>query len=1350
MENIAIIGLGCRFPKAETPEAFWQLMSNGIDAITEVPVDRWDIDKFYDPQPATQGKMNTRWGGFLSQVDGFDPLFFNISPREAERMDPQQRLFLETAWEALENAGLATDKLAGTQTGVFTAMAVVNYDQLLYKNVTDLTQISAYDGLGTTLSLASSRLSYLLDLKGPSLAIETACSSSLVAVHLACQSLRTGESNLCIVGGVNLILTPELNIVFSQAQMMSPDGRCKTFDADANGYVRGEGCGVVILKRFCDALKDKDNILAVIRGSAVNQDGLSNGITAPNGPSQQAVIRQALKNAGVKPAEISYIEAHGTGTPLGDPIEVKSLKTVLMEERQSDRFCFIGSVKTNIGHLESAAGIAGLIKVVLALQHREIPPNLHLKRLNPYLRLQKTPISIPTERQKWTVEGGTRLAGISSFGFGGTNAHVVLEEATTPKPETTESRERPLQILTLSARSDRALEELAQRYSNFLDSKPEISLADICFTANTGRTHFERRLVAIANSQTELQQSLQAFAAGKETGSIATSCLSVGQLPQIAFLFTGQGSQYVGMGRELYETQPTFRKALDKCADILSTYLDKPLLEIIYPSNPTPDVDQTQYTQPALFALEYALAQLWQSWGIKATLMMGHSVGEYVAACLAGVFSLEDGLKLIATRGRLMQSLPQDGAMVSLLADPERVIKAIQPYDGEVAIAAFNGATSTVISGKREAVNKVKSKLKAQGVKAKRLQVSHGFHSPLMKPMLADFERIAREITYSPPQIDLISNVTGELATEEIATPQYWCNHILQPVKFSEGMSTLARQDCEILLEIGSKPILLGMGRLCLSDGEAENYTFLPSLRPQTSDWQQILDSLAQLYLQGMAIDWQSFERDYPQRRRVILPTYPFQRQRYWIKNNHNRQNISSPATDWTPLFSLLHQGKIEQVKSQLETEETLSTDEIKLLPKLLELIANKHQKQRNVTSEVNSQKAGDRAVGTSTFNAETQQENWHQQRDELLAAPTEKRRQLLKLYFGQLLAKVMKLKSSQLDWQQRLSSLGLDSLMATELRRRIEEQFNISIPVEFLAELNLEQFLTQLLFLIEKHHGKEEPEVSHHNKKLATVTEIATKQKVKDNSWLIFPQPNPQASLRLFCLPYAGAGASIFNHWVKQLPTEIELCAIQSPGRENRLTESPLTRIKELVNLLVPDLKPYLDRPFALFGHSMGALLSFEITRELRRRNYPLPIHLFVSGRNAPQLLDLQPPIHRLPDDRFIEKIENFNGTPEAVWQDKKLVEQILPILRADFALLETYFYANEPPLDLPITAFGGLKDSQVEQVKLAAWKHQTTANFTLQMFEGDHFFLHSAHQKLLPAISAQLVQQSPLVNYS
>ena len=1216
--EIAIIGLGCRFPQGETPEEFWHLLSNGIDAVTEVPSDRWNVDQLYEQQPATPGKMSTRWGGFLSQVDGFDPLFFNISLKEAERIDPQQRLFLEVAWEALEHAGLATDKLAGTATGVFAAMAVVNYDQLLYKNVADLKQISAYDGIGTTLSLAASRLSYLLDLKGPSLAIETACSSSLVATHLACQSLRTGESNLCIVGGVNLILTPELNIVFSQAQMMSPEGRCKTFDADANGYVRGEGCGVVILKRLADAIADRDNILAVIKGSAIAQDGLSNGITAPNGPIQQAVIRQALDNAGVKAAQVSYVEAHGTGTPLGDPIEVKSLRKVLMSGRPLDRPCHIGSVKTNIGHLESAAGIAGLIKVVLALQHREIPPNLHFKQLNPYIRLEKTPITIPTEKQPWSVES-TRIAGISSFGFGGTNAHVVLEEAAIPATQSNEKLERPLQVLTLSAKSDRALAQLAQRYSSFLKSQ-SASLADICFTANTGRTHFEHRLVAISKTKTELQQSLKAFATGQETATVTTNCLSVGKPPQIAFLFTGQGSQYAGMGRELYETQPTFRQALNRCAEILTAYLDRPLLEIIYPESATGQIDKTQYTQPALFALEYALAQLWQSWGVRPNLMMGHSVGEYVAACLAGVFSLEDGLKLIAERGRLMQSLPADGAMIALLTEPKRAIAAIKT-ESEVEIAAFNGTENVVISGKASAVRRVAYKLEAEGVKTKTLQVSHGFHSKLMEPILSDFARVAREVTYSTPKIDLISNLTGELATAEIATPQYWCQHVRHPVQFAVGMATLSQLNCPILLEVGSKPILLGMSSRCLED--SSKYTFLPSLRPRIPDWQQILASLGQLYLQGIKIDWQGFERDYPQRRRVVLPTYPFQRARYWIDNRRPQANSSA---NWTALFSLLDRGDTKPICDRRKESATLSPAESEFLPKLLQLIVKEHQ-QEKIPVEVNGKVNANPTAENEQSAIVDHDCQSVRQLEQLLATPPKHRRQLLQSQLGQLLAKVVKISYDQIDWQLRLSSLGLDSLMAADLRRRIEQQFDIAIPVEFLAELNLEQFLTQMLVSIEQQHQQ-----------LDSVTQadkILAQQKQSD-LWLLVPQPKPQASLRLFCLPYAGAGASMFTSWANKLAPEIELCALQLPGRESRAAETPFTRIKPLVQTLVPLLQPYLDLPFAFFGHSMGATLSFELIRELRNQNQPLPVHLFISGFSAPQLPDLKPPIHRLPDSKF------------------------------------------------------------------------------------------------------------------
>ncbi|QLE45892.1 SDR family NAD(P)-dependent oxidoreductase (plasmid) [Nostoc sp. C052] len=897
---IAIIGIGCRFPKAENPEAFWQLLYHGIDAISEVPRSRWNASN-----------SQVRWGGFLEQVDRFDPQFFGISPRESESIDPQQRLLLEVTWEALENASQAPDRLAGSHTGVFIGISNNDYSQLL-ANYADG---NTYSATGNALSIAANRISYLLDLHGPSWAVDTACSSSLVAVHQACQSLNQGECQMAIAGGVNLILTPQLAIAFAQANMMAKDGRCKTFDAKADGYVRGEGCGIVILKRLDDALRDGDNILATIRGSAVNQDGRSNGITAPNGLAQQAVIQQALANAGVLPSQISYVEAHGTGTSLGDPIEVNALKASLMLDRcpadgyaTPDRDCWLGSVKTNIGHLEAAAGIAGLIKVVLCLQHQEIPPHLHLDRINSLISLAETPLSIPLQPQQWLEEKQPRFAGVSSFGFGGTNAHVILAAA----PQTAQvgaGLERTQHLFTLSAKNEQALRELVESYQEFLAANSQISLADICFTANSGRSHFDYRLAVIAESVVQLQEKLK-------TTEFVNIKVHSKKSAKIAFLFTGQGSQYIGMGRELYETQPTFRQNLDRCDEILRPYLAKSLLSVLYSSpDETSLLDQTAYSQPALFALEYSLAQLWRSWGIIPDVVMGHSVGEYVAACVAGVFSLEAGLQLIAHRSRLMQALPDTGEMVAVLADEKLVRTVIQPYLEEVAIAAINSPNNIVISGNTSAIRAISTKLHTQGIETRKLNVSHAFHSPLMSPMLAEFARVAAEVNYSPPSINLISNLTGILVTEEIQTPDYWVNHISQPVRFAQSMNTLHQQGYKVFVEIGAKPILLGIGRECLPAGVG---VWLPSLRSGRSDWQQILASLAELYLQGIKVDWYGFERDYSQRRKVALPTYPFQRQRFWLGS------VSQPASQNQLIHPLLGR-RLRSASKDIQFESQLS-----------------------------------------------------------------------------------------------------------------------------------------------------------------------------------------------------------------------------------------------------------------------------------------------------------------------------------------------------------------------------------------------------------------------------------------
>lgn len=912
-EPIAIVGMGCRLPGgAVSPETYWDLLVNQGDAITEVPSDRWDVDDYYDPDPDAPGKIYSRYGSFVDDVDRFDPAFFSISPREAQTMDPQQRLLMEVAWEALENANQVPEQLFNSATGVFVGICTNDYTKVaLGSESAQGDTIDAYFATGNSHSVASGRLSYVFGFTGPSLAVDTACSSSLVSVHLACQSLRQRECNLALAAGVNVLLSPQTTMTFSRAKMMAPDGRCKTFDAAANGYVRGEGCGMVVLKRLSDAVRDGDTILAVVRGSAVNQDGPSGGLTVPNGPSQEKVLHQALQDGAIDPAEVSYIEAHGTGTSLGDPIEVEALGSVFGSSHSADTPLHIGSVKTNIGHLEGAAGIAGLMKVVLALKNEMIPPHLHFREPNPYIGWSQLPVKVTTEATPWQRSQSPRVAGVSSFGFSGTNAHVLLAEAPeTPEtvnasktPETPQKGcDRNQHLLTLSAKSATALGQLAQRYQSYLSQVSEQqagpAFADICYTANTRRSTFEHRLSLVATSVSQAAEQLQAFAKNPDDSPVISGRAVGTPAPGIAFLFTGQGSQYSGMGQELYESQPTFRQTLDDCERILQPLLGISLLDLLFDPAQAETLNQTAYTQSALFAIEYALAQLWRSWGVQPAVVMGHSVGEYVAACIAGVFSLEDGLKLIAERGRLMQALPAGGGMVSILAPEATVRDLIAAHSDEIAVAAINGPTSIVISGPSPALATITEKLEQAGLKFKPLVVSHAFHSSLMEPMLAKFEQVARSIEYHSPRLKLISNVTGTVADADIATADYWCRHIRQPVLFAQGMKTLQQLGDLIFVEVGPKPILLGMGRQCLPGIETQRW--LPSLRPSPlSDWQVLLTSLGQLYVQGATIDWTGFDQDYP-RQQVSLPTYAFERQRYWVEPE-TQPLVTTPVVSSTP-----------------------------------------------------------------------------------------------------------------------------------------------------------------------------------------------------------------------------------------------------------------------------------------------------------------------------------------------------------------------------------------------------------------------------------------------------------------
>ncbi|NBD13838.1 type I polyketide synthase [Corallococcus silvisoli] len=952
-EPIAIIGMGCRFPGgARSPEAYWRLLRNGVDAITEVPPERWDAEAWYDPDPETPGRISTRFGGFVEGIQDFDAPFFGVSLREARSLDPQQRLLLEVTWEALEDAGVAADSLAGSATGVFVGIGGTDYGQLLLARGPE--EIDAYLGTGNAHAVASGRLSYWLGLQGPSLSVDTACSSSLVAVHLACQSLRGGECRMALVGGVSLQLLPEFSVNFSKARMLAPDGRCKTFDAAADGYVRSEGCGVIVCKRLSDARADGDRILAVIRGSAVNQDGRSSGLTVPNGPAQQAVIRKALESASVAPGAVSYVEAHGTGTSLGDPIEVQALASVFGERPRGEPL-WIGSVKTNLGHLEAAAGMAGLLKVVLALRHRELPPHLHFHRPNPLSGpWEQLPLAVPTQCTPWNSGDSHRVAGVSAFGFSGTNAHVVLAEASepgpvpgSPKAEPAPEVSRPLHLLTLSARSEEALRALADRYERHLAEHPDQSLADVCFSANTGRAHLSHRAALTAATPAEAREQLAALAQG-QVPAHASRGLS-GNRPPVAFLFTGQGSQCEGMGRRLYEAQPVFRKTLERCAALLDGQLSVPLLEVLYPApGQRSPLHETAYTQPALFSLEYALAELWRSWGVVPTAVMGHSLGEYVAACVAGVFSLEDALRLVVARGRLMQALPEDGAMVAVETGPAHAASMMERWKDEVSIAAINAPASVVLSGRRTVIQSLTAAFQAQGLRIQPLTVSHAFHSPLMEPMLAAFEQVARGVHYAQPTVDLISNLTGELAGPEIATPGYWTRHVREPVRFADGMRTLHQQGHLVFVEVGPKPTLLGLGRQCLP--ESTDALWLPSLRADRDDWRQLLTSLCALYTRGGAVDWRGFDRGLA-RRKVPLPTYPFQRQRCWYEESQRPRKREARGTPSAPstsrIVELLERGDVDGLSLELERSGPLAPEKRALLPDLLRLLVQRHRQEQ-------------------------------------------------------------------------------------------------------------------------------------------------------------------------------------------------------------------------------------------------------------------------------------------------------------------------------------------------------------------------------------------------------------------
>jgi epothilone polyketide synthase E len=1841
-EPIAVIGIGCRFPGgADGPEAFWELLAEGRDAVADLPRDRWDIDDLYDPDPAAPGKITSRRAACIGEVDRFDPDFFGISPRETRNLDPQQRLSLEVAWEAIEDAGIVAQALAGTRTGVFMGVMHHDYAFLLSEH---LASIDAYASSGTHYSAIANRISFTFDLKGPSIALDTACSSSLATVHTAVQSLRRRECDSALAGGVNLIISPMQSIAYSKWGMLSPDGRCYTFDARANGFVRGEGCGVVVLKRLSDAIAGGDRIRAIVRGTAVSQDGKTIVMTAPNGLAQQQAIREALADGGVDPALVTYVEAHGTGTPLGDPIEVEALAAVYGKAARYP--CVLGALKTNMGHLEGAAGIAGFIKAVLCLEHGIIPPNLNFATANPHLPLQGSRLALATDLRVWEVPGQPRFAGVSSFGAGGTNLHAVLEQAPAARP-LSGAPERSAELMVLSAKSAAALDAQAKRLRDHLDAHPTQGLHDVAFSLATTRSPMDHRLAMVATSREALRAALASAAEGQTPPGAVRGRVSTGGASKVVLVFPGQGSQWLGMGRQLSSEEPVFRAALEACDRAIEAEAGFSLLSELAASELTSQLGRIDVVQPVLFAMEVALAALWRSWGVEPDAVVGHSMGEVAAAHVAGALSLEDAVAIICRRSRLLRRISGQGEMAVVELSFSEAGAALAGYEDRLSVAVSNSPRSTVISGEPPALSEVLASLEAKGVFCRWVKVDVASHSPQVDPLRGDLVAALAGIQPKAAAVPMRSTVTGSVVTGPELGAGYWADNLRQPVRFAQTIRALREEGHGLFVEMSPHPILMtSMEEIC--EALERSGVVVGSLRRGQDERPAMLEALGALWARGYPVAW---ERLFPAGgRRVPLPTYPWQRERYWREvperaDEKGKGGIVLPSSeedvdtlarrleqtsalsgpeitgfrrgllalaaaerkaeadvavrDWlyeptwraqpsvgvprpvkdgerwliladaggmgralareliargascllaeagderearpdgswqvcptrredlealrsaaslggapvgvvsfwgldapetsaltteglmesqrrlcggavqllqalirpagaieaeppqlffvtrgatsaagaainvaqaplwglakvaalehpelrvrqldldptgaselgdallsellsstlesqvawrgrerhvrrlvrlrlpeapsTPVLradacylitgglgnlgltlaaSLVEQGArhlvltsrrgaagpearraveaLEQLGAQVlvsqadvanpeqmsevfaaieaggvplrgvfhtagissssplaieETDSLLAT----LRPKVagawllhtlsaahpldyfvcyssvsalwgvagggsyvaantfLDTLAEARAQAGRVAQSMNfglvpggmateeiarsAQQQGILPMPVSHVNAGLQlvlssgrsrialtQMSWPRFRalyeargpqplldelaldtleallaaeegslfQQLSRAPEDARDALVIDTLRGVVSRILRLAPDRIERQHPLTAYGLDSLTSVEIRNALRSTGVTVGGARLLKGASLQDLAGEIRSDFESGAWRDDPRprvssdvavVASHARRPgqdAPATHPAMEpssrspdaQAIAANGWLLIPTPRPEARIRLFCFPYAGGGPGIFQRWAAQLPSEVEVCAVSLPGRAHRLGESPLGRMDDLVEELVPSLEPRLDRPFALFGHCLGGVQMYEVASAIRARSGRLPIHLFISGSRAPssytpeqlQLDALQfdlgapAPGQPLSDTKLLDMVADLNFPSSSVlFDDPETRELVMPVLRADMEMNRTYCFDPSRPerrLPVPATVMGGRADPFVTRPHLEKWKELATGTFEILMRPGDHYFIHREEQHWLRIVRESLLR--------
>jgi acyl transferase domain-containing protein/acyl carrier protein len=888
-EPIAIIGIGCHFPGGATsPNAYWEMLCSGFDATRELPAQRWEVRKFYDPDMRKSGKTSTFRGGYLDHIDQFDAHFFGISPREAIWLDPQQRLLLQVAWEAMEDAGQVVEQLAGSDTGVFIGGFTLDYQLLQNYGVYSRYQLQTHSATGMMMTMLANRLSYVFDFRGPSMSVDTACSASLVAVHLAVQAIHNGECSMALAGGSNVMIAPNMTIAESKGGFLSSDGRCKTFDAAANGYARGEGAGVVLLKPLSQALLDKDPIYAVVRGTAVSQDGHTNGITVPSQVAQETAMRKAFRRAGIAPHQVQYVEAHGTGTPVGDPVEARAIGNVLSKGRPEGQRCVIGSVKTNIGHLEAAAGIAGLTKVAMALKNGQIPPHLNLRNPNPDIPFDELQLRVPTRLEEWPDTDGPRRAGVNSFGFGGTNAHVILEEAPASRaPISREPEGKKPYLIPLSARSPEALTALARSYQDYLTIQPH-SLNDIGFSASLRRSHHDHRLTVVASSKEDAAEKLAGFLDGNPTPGVSSGRVPPTGQPKIAFVCSGMGPQWWAMARELLATEPVFRIAVERCDAELKLYTGWSLLEAMLAPEEESRMAETEVAQPANFAIQIGLAALWRSWGIEPDAIVGHSTGEVAAQYLSGVLSFEDAVRVNYYRSSLQQRTTGQGKMLAVGMTPETLHLAVRDAGPMVSVAAINSPSAVTVAGDPAILESMAAQLEQFGVFHRFLTVKVPYHSHFMDPLRDDLLKGLEGLSPGNARIPLYSTVTGTRIDGGGADANYWWQNVRSTVLFAAAATQMIADGYTVFVELSPHPVLASsLNELLAQQGQSG--VVVPSMRRKESDTATMLGSLGTLYANGCPVAWHRFYDS--DSTFVRLPSYPWQFKSYWNESPEARED---------------------------------------------------------------------------------------------------------------------------------------------------------------------------------------------------------------------------------------------------------------------------------------------------------------------------------------------------------------------------------------------------------------------------------------------------------------------------